>query len=81
MNTPMSWHRFQYLHIEPTGKGTHTNKRFTFLLKGSSDEDCVFARLKKFLLVHKFLSLEICKNMQKSRSVRNITCIIAVADE
>ena len=74
------------MHIEPNGKGTHSNKRFTKSLRDSSDEDCVFALLKKFLLVDKFLSLllnELLQSeiMQKSRSARNITRIIAVADE
>ena len=74
------------MHLEPNEKGTHSNKRFTESLRDSSDEDCVFALLKKFLLVDKFLSLllnELLQSeiMQKSRSVRNITRIIAVADE
>ena len=38
----------QYLHIEASEKGAHTNKRMTFFLKQSSDEDCVFTGLYKF---------------------------------
>ena len=57
-----------------------------FSLRDSSDEDCVFEGLKKFfclfislsLLLNEFLQSEI---MQISRSVQNITAIIAVADE
>ena len=50
----------------------------------TSDEDCVFPGLKKFLLVHKFLSLllnEFLQIMQKSCSVQNNSSIIAVADK
>ena len=46
----------------------------------------VFAGLKKFFLVHKFLSLLLKKLLQseiiqKLRSIQSITNIIAVADE
>ena len=49
-----------------------------FFLRDSSDEDCVFAGLKKILLLNESMKTEI---MQKSRSAQNITNIIAVADE
>ena len=57
-----------------------------FSLRDSSDEDCVFAGLKNFFCL--FISLSLLLNellqseiMQISRSVQNITAIIAVADE
>ena len=78
VNTPMLLHKFSM------GKETHSNKRFTFFLKGFSRWRLCGWWVK--VLVHKFLSLLLneflqTKIMQKSRSVQNITKIIAVADE
>ena len=52
------WHKYSICIFETSEKGTHTNKRFTFLLEGSSDEDCVFAGLiRKLRLISKFITL------------------------
>ena len=76
-----------YLHIEPIEKGTHTNKCMTFFPKGFFKRRPCICRIKEIfylvisflsLLLNKFLQSEI---MQKSRSVQNITNIVAVADE
>ena len=71
--------RFKY---PATLKKRFTRNVWGFSLRDSSDEDCVFAGLKEFLLVHKFLSLlQQSEIMLKSHSVQNINYIVPVADE
>ena len=66
-------------------KGNNTNKRLHFSLRDLQVET-IFAGLKNFLLVNKFLSLSLneflqSEIMQKSRSAQYITRIIAVANQ
>ena len=80
------WHKFSICMLNQMKRGHIPINVWGFSLRDSSDEDCVFAGLKEFLLVHKFLSLLLnelqqSEIMQKSHSVQNINYIVAVADE
>ena len=73
------WITYVLLHKFSMGKETHSNKRFTFFLKGFSRWRLCGWWVK--VLVHKFLSLLLneflqTKIMQKSRSVQNITKLL-----
>ena len=76
--------KLSFCKLNQVNKEQITTKVWRFSLRDSSDEDGVFAGLKffllfyKFFLLNKFLQSEV---MQKSRSVQNITNIIAVADK
>ena len=80
------WHKFSICIFNQVKREHIPINEWRFSLRDSLDEDCVFAGLKKFFLVHKFLSLLLKKFLlseiiQKLRSIQKITNIIAVADE
>ena len=51
--------QIQYLHIEPSEKGTHTNKCMTFFLKEEEERNCskIIRYFGKLLILSKNLEM------------------------
>ena len=81
----------QYLQIEPSGKGAHTNDRISlkcFICTDSSDEQNTFNGLCKISICSfiRFLNLQLNEFLQseikqKLSSAQKITCITTIADK